>query len=162
MLKKAFHALSELNSQLENNIVEISVKSSQMVLSFDEDYIIRRPDILTIDSLDTILSISYITCFNDKIFVTFEGLDDSIMKASTCSHLQNIYAIISMLREELCSCPALEFIISEQYLKIFLDIPNVQVSNMFHLNVEFSQDGFLELGADRPYLLYINEVVEDE
>lgn len=159
MINKAFKGIKKLSEQLhDNKISEMSVKRSQILLSFEDSSLITMTDLNILDTLGT--GVTDITSFNEFLFVGFKELSESKMLSQEMdSCFKDIYSIIVVLRDNLCTCPALEFIISEEYIKIFIDLPNIQLSAVNKLNDIFKQDPFLELSADRPYLLYINEEV---
>lgn len=164
IIKNAFSAINKLNDQLNNKTIEISIKRSQFELTFEEYAIITGEDLALLsivfgDSLD----FTDITCFNDRLFVSYRGLEDSFMEDKNVSNIfKDIYKLIVVLRDKLCTCPALECILSPEYIKIFIDVPNIQLSNINDVSDVLEQDPFLEFGADRPYLLYVNEELNNE
>lgn len=164
IIKNAFTAINKLNDRLNNQTIEISIKRSQFELTFEAHAIITVEDLASLsnvfgDSLD----FTDITCFNDRLFVSYRGLEDSFMEDKNVSNIfKDIYKLIIVLRDKLCTCPALECILSPEYIKIFIDVPNIQLSNINAVSDILEQDPFLELGADRPYLLYINEELNNE
>ena len=164
IIKNAFAAINKLNDRLNNKTIEISIKRSQFELTFEEYAMITVEDLALLsnvfgDSLD----FTDITCFNDRLFVSYRGLEDSFMEDKNVSNIfKDIYKLIVVLRDKLCTCPALECILSPEYIKVFIDVPNIQLSNINAVSDILEQDPFLEFGADRPYLLYINEELNNE
>lgn len=158
MIEKAFESVENLSKKLDNNINEIYVRKTQMLFTFEDETIISYNDLTTLANMDKILGCTDITSFNNMIFVGFRNLNQELMQNEEINeNLRNLYDIIGVLYEHVCQCPALEFVVSNQYLKVFLDSPNIHVSNLYALNNIFHQDPFIELGSDRPYLLYIKE-----
>jgi hypothetical protein len=163
MLNAAFNAIKEFNSFLSNKIIEISVKRSQIVLTFEDELMITFSDLLKLNQIDDVLNITDVTCFENRIYVSYKKLSEELMlQDGRHKDFVAIYNIIVFLRENLCTCPALEYVLAEPYIKIFLDLPNVQLSDVNKVSSELKQDPFLELTADRPYLLYINEEYQED
>lgn len=164
LINTLLEMFSELDKNLENKIAEISVKSSQITIRLLDSLMISRKDFNTIDSFSNSFSISRVTTFNDTIFIHFDSLsEDSINEpVNKMDELQNFYKIVFKLREVLCSCPALEYIISRDYIKVYLDLPNVYTKDIIEMDRLFETDSVLELGSQRPYALYIREGVKIE
>ena len=77
IIKNAFTAINKLNDRLNNQTIEISIKRSQFELTFEAHAIITVEDLASLsnvfgDSLD----FTDITCFNDRLFVSYRGLED--------------------------------------------------------------------------------------
>ena len=160
MIARAFKAFKGINNLLEDDIAEISIKRSQIMFTFVDGTLVQFSDIMKLQTLDSKISVCDITCFNNNIYVAIRDLDENLMLSEIDNKLlKDIYNIIVVLRDNLCTCPALEYILAEGYIKVFVDLPNIQVSDLSRLNDILQQDAFLELGADRPYLLYVNEAV---
>ena len=158
-IKKAFAAIKHINDLLNNKVIEISIKRSQFELTFEDCAIITIEDLNSLSSVfGESIHFSDVTCFNERLFVSYRGLDDSFMDDKNVTYVfKDIYKIIMILRDELCTCPALECVLSQEYIKVFIDVPNIQLSNIVSVSDILDQDPFFEFGADRPYLLYINE-----
>jgi len=158
LISSAFKAIEELNSDFDNKIIEISVKQSQMTFTFEDETIISDVDVMRIFNLHPAIPRADITCFNNRLYVSIRDLYEKLMRSETMEeNLRALYEIIIVLRDNLCQCPALEYAISEEYIKIYLDVPNIQLSNLNKVNDILKQDPFVEFTFDRPYLLYINE-----
>ena len=158
MINQAFKSLEIIDSQLEVDIMEISVKQSQITLVFFDSIIVYMNDLLALDKMGDKLKVTDVTCFQDQLYVSMRGIkgyesfgDESMFTA--------FYDVIVTLRDLVCSCPALEYVISKEYLKVYLDVPNIQLSELYKLIDVFKQDPFVELSGDRPYLLFVNEDV---
>lgn len=157
MKKKAFELVKKVNEELAGDITEISVKAHQISMMFAGPTVLPMVDIVKLDTIWDNLFVTDVTTFNEDMFVSYRELSATDFDGADAKVL---YDIITQLREKLCSCPSLEFVISESYFKIFLDIPNVEVKNLLDVNEMFGGDGYLELNDVRPYILYINDAVE--
>ena len=159
IIKDAFTSINKINDRLTNQVIEISIKQSQFELTFEENSIITVEDLVSLSNIfGENIDFSDVTCFNDRLFVSYRNLNEYFVDDKQVDNLfKNIYQLIIILREKLCTCPALECILSPEYIKVFIDMPNVQLSNIVDASKALGQDPFLEFGADRPYLLYINE-----
>ena len=152
MIDEAFQAFDKMDSHVEGEIAEISVKQSQFVISFVDQQYIKADDI---EALSNLQNVSDITCYNNELFVAMRDVEEQWAMKS--EHVQAFYRIILTLRDHVCQCPNLEYVISHDYLKVYLDVPNIQLSALAALIQLFKQDPFVEFGADRPFLLFINE-----
>ena len=66
--------------------------------------------------------------------------------------------------EKICTCPSLEFVITGQYMKCFLDKPGLRVEDLNHYEeiLNAKGKGELELHPQRAYLFFINSsYIED-
>lgn len=158
MLKDIFKAFNGLNEGLDNNIAEISVMRSQILFGFEDPQIIYRSDIDKLDSYNKIVNFSDVGCIENNMLLSFRGLSEDLMNAlDSEDNFKILYSFILFLRETICQCPALEYVASSNYIKIFLDVPNLTLKNLNKVDEFLGQEGYLELGAPRPYLLYVSD-----
>lgn len=160
IINDVFDAINKINKRLSNKIIEISVRQSQFELTFEESTILSVEDIAVLSNMfGEPIDFSDITCFNDRLFVSYRGLEEEFLDDSKVDKgFKDIYRIIFLLKDNICTCPALEYVLSPEYLKVFIDVPNVQLSGLTLVaETLLKQDPFLETGGDRPYLLFINE-----
>lgn len=160
LIKKLFKYFDEINEGLENPILEVSVKQSQMVFCFEETNRITIPDLEILNNLCPLMSISEITTFQDMIFVHFENLSESFLKDADKKNrfaILDLYGFIFSLAKSFCTCPNLEFAISNNYIKIYIDLPNVTVKQTYEMDELLKSDGILELDTQRPYVLYVKD-----
>lgn len=158
MLKDFFNFVDKVNNSLDNKIREISVKQSKITFTFDDTVILQRKDFNVIDRLEDQIGISEITTFQDTLFISFLNLsEDMIPKKFSPDSIYGLYQFIISLREILCTCPALEFVISDNYLKVYLDLPNLYMKDVAEVDKFLNQGGILELSHQRPYVLYVKD-----
>ena len=156
MIKKAFKSFEHIDDQLDVDLMEISVKQSQMVLTFYDELIVNMSDLEKLNKIGDKLKVTDITCFQDRLYVSMRNIKD-IDSFGGSSYFIPFYQIITVLRDLICSCPALEYIISNEYIKVYIDLPNIRLSELYKIIDVFKQDPFIELSGDRPYLLFFNE-----
>ena len=168
LIEKLFSCFDYINEGLENRILEVSIKHTQMVFCFEYMSSITISDLERVNNLSPLLSISRITTFQDIIFVHFENLEKTLalQSADTIKDVElkrrhqalfELFDLISHLRDILCTCPNLECVISENYIKVFIDVPNVTVSQVYKVNELLETDGMFELDSQRPYILYVKD-----
>lgn len=158
MLSAIFRAFQDLNKRLDNNIVEISVMRSQMLFGFEDSQIIYRHDIEKLDGYNKVVNFSDIGCIENNMLLSFRGLNEDLMNSlDSDDDFKTLYSFILFLRDTICQCPALEYVASSNYIKIFLDVPNLTLKNLTKIDEFLGQEGYLELGAPRPYLLYVSD-----
>ena len=168
MYKDLFDLFKTINKSLDNKICEISVKQSRMSFSFDDMGIIKAEDYKKIDNLCRNYSISEVTAFGNMIHIHFSNLSQSLLSNNLiqvkdgCGSLDSFYSLIFELRDRLCTCPALEYVISESYLKIYIDLPNLFVKDIMEVDKLIGLDGILELNNQRPYVLYVKDWNDEE
>ena len=159
MFKKMFDKFDLINSELDNDITEISIKQSQIVFSFQYGAITMH-DLKILDEICHALSITEVAAFQDTIHVRFANLSRELFAESLpspCPILTTFYELIFHLQDVLCTCPALEYVISDSYLKVYIDLPNVHVKDIAQLDEMFQAEGVIELNNQRPYVLYVKD-----
>ena len=158
MFRNLLSNVEKINSELDNDILEISVKQSRMSMSFQDMSILSFKDFRVLDSYCNILSISEVTAFSDVLHVHFSNLSYDMLKEyqGKCP-LMELYDLIFKLQDVLCTCPALEYVVSDAYVKVYIDLPNVHVKDVAKLDEIFSSEGVLEINNQRPYVLYVKD-----
>ena len=155
MIKRVLEAFDEIANQIESDIADISVKQSQIMFGFGNS--IPFKDLNTINNLKNSISITDIVSFQDLLFVRLENLSESLIDEKSNNPMNVLYSFIFSLAETLCSCPVLEYSVSGNYLKIYLDLPNVTSKSLRELDLLLNSEGVLELGGQRPYILYVRD-----
>ena len=162
-LDDLFNRTKEIDEMLGNQLLEISVKQHSITISITESmihFLHAEKLIIMVAGMKGASKKSFISTHNDIIYFTFEDLStDKMMEKDP---LRLFMETIEDFAEKICTCPALEFIISNQYLKCFLDKPGLTIENLSEYEevLEAKGKGELELHPQRPYLLFINENFE--
>lgn len=158
MIKTMFEVFDKINSNLENNIAEISFKQSQMSITFEDQTIVSWDDLMELQDIENQYAITSISTFNECLHVVFSNLDETLINLKTTVEPYSfLYSFIFNLKETLCSCPALEYVISSNYIKIYLDLPNIYARDVINVDKELNSESILELSSQRPYLLYVKD-----
>ena len=150
MISKIFEVFEKANSLLSSDIIEISVKVSQIAIMFDSTTALPMSDIIKLDDMWDNVFVTDITTFDDSLFVSYRDLNEDTFEPT-------LFKLITKLREVLCTCPAMECVISESYVKIYLNLPNIKVHDVYEVDKFLKSEGYLEINNTRPYILYINE-----
>lgn len=156
-IEDLFKKFIDINKLCNDNLLEISVKQHQVTLMFEET-LIHFADFLKLPFTEQ----SYITTYNDNLFITIENLSLENMEESNPLYI--FISVISQLYETICTCPSLEFVITGQYMKCFLDKPGLRVEDLNHYEeiLNAKGKGELELHPQRAYLFFINSsYIED-
>lgn len=149
MKKKIFQSFDSVNQQMEETLLEVSVKHSRIQFCFDGK--ISLSDCLKLHEFYDMFGVQDIMAFDNMLYVEIKQNEDFESKK-----VNDFYKLILELREVLCSCPMLEFVVSDTYIKIFLDVPHVTVENLVKVDELLSDTGIVEVTAlPRPYLLYV-------
>ena len=157
MISKLFKTFNEVNKECDYKLLEISVKKTQIKFIFKESLIFFPSIVSFLETVPYDPEESFITFYDERINITFGGIyENKLQKDNIFYPFMNV---ITQFAEEICACPSLEFVISELYLKCFLDKPGIGVDDLKKyeeiLNAEGK--GGLELHPQRPYLLFVNE-----
>ena len=150
-------------------LVEISLKRSQITLIFDKEIIPLNKTRFLLDHLvniDVESGFPYFTSLNDIPMIVIPDLKYNVDNLKVKFNEKNIFAaiviLIDTIAQKICSCPSLEIVFSSNYIKCYLDKPGLTVDDLkAYENLFGDQQGTLELHAQRPYLLFVNEGVDD-
>lgn len=154
-LNELFKQVGLINKMLDGQLLEISVRQHQVTLSI-KDSLVYFPQIKKmLDFSDD--SKSFVSFSDDIFYFVFVNLSSEDMTDKDIFY--PFLKTIEDFAEKICTCPSLEFIISPQYLKCFLDKPGLKVGNLreYEEVLGAEGEGELELHPQRPYLLFINE-----
>ena len=154
-LKDLFKQTKVISELLNGELLEISVRQHQVTISVKEP-MLSLPYVKEILNSAKNSSDSFVSTKNDVLYFTIGGLSKKIGKKNV---FYPFIDIITSFADNICACPSLEFIISNQYMKCFLDKPGLKVSDLMDYEdiLEAEGKGELELHPQRPYLLFINE-----
>ena len=155
-INELFKKVKEIDEMLGNQLLEISVKQHQITISTKEPNVYFNYVQKLIDaSLDK--DSSFISFLNDVLYFVFSDLSVEEMKEDNLFYL--FMLTISDFSEKVCKCPSLEFVISPQYIKCFLDKPGLTIDALSDYEdvLEAKGKAELELHPQRAYLLFINE-----
>lgn len=139
-----------------DTIVEISIKQHHITIQLKSPNMLYFSDVLSL-SHDTLVTpqSSYVTNDNDIIYLMIEDIPDDI--ETITSDFKIFVQVIRFLAENICQCPSLEYVISGQYIKFFLDKPGFKLEDLKKVEDLFGMECTLELAGPRPYILFINE-----
>ena len=168
VLEDIFNVIPVMNQFLKSEINEIIVQYDKMIIYFNEIDFVPAEDIGTIigskDCFNYIGNPNVVLDENGIITIEIDELfdlsTDEIELLGVYPRI--LYQIITTLRQAICLCPNLEFIISSYYMKIFIDVPNIKLSTLFQIQDIFGEDPFVETYAVqnkesfRPHLLFFN------
>lgn len=155
-INKVFELFDETNKILDGQVLEISVKMHQ----------------ITISMKDTMIDMNYIFSLLFKLFekkfpfgvnvsVNKDILYLTIPIESDMKNMTDFFSdfinIINEMEKEICSCPSLEYVVADSYVKCFLDKPGTKINDLkTYEKILGAEDiGELELHPQRPYLLFI-------
>ena len=149
-IEKLFSDFKKINDICSNDLVEISVKQHQITLMFDTS-------LLYFSGIEKLpyLSNGFITTFGDNLFITIE-VTESTKEIYKEEYYKNFFDVIRIFAEKICQCPSLEYVVSNQYIKCFLDKTNLTVNDLKTYEDVLGAEGQLELHPQRAYLLFIN------
>ncbi len=142
----------------ESNLIEISVKQHQITLCLENKHILYFSDVLSlchdvmVNPQDT-----YVTHHDKNFYIIIPNIDDNMKNSSK---FDDFMKVIEYMAEHICQCPALEYVIYSNYIKCFLDKPGIKVADIVKLEELFNSECTLELGANRPYALFVNTTID--
>ena len=154
-----FTTFDKLNEPYRSNkISEISVHQNQIDFLFESGKILYMDSLYKLEDVTNPVKISDITMFNNQLIVScrdLEPIDKKKKKESSTHPLWLFRQIIEELSKTVCACPALEFVVSDNYIKCYIDKPNIVLSDLIKINKIFDADGILELNGQRAYVLFV-------
>ena len=151
---KLFNIFNVLRGDLEeNSILEISVKQDQISLLLKEPMLNFKDFSVINDYIEK--GDVYTILTQEQLYVM---IDDPVFSEKTSSPFAYLMQIIQKMAEEICTCPVLEYSVTDTYIKCFLDKPGLKIDDLHKYEeiLEVVGDAELELHAQRPYLLFIN------
>lgn len=151
---KLFNIFNVLRGDLEeNSILEISVKQDQISLLLKEPMLNFKDFSIINDYIEK--GDVYTILTQEQLYVM---IDDPVFSEKTSSPFAYLMQIIQKMAEEICTCPVLEYSVTDTYIKCFLDKPGLKIDDLHKYEeiLEVVGDAELELHAQRPYLLFIN------
>lgn len=158
MIKEMFKCFETINRKLDNNIAEISLKQTQMSITFEDQTVVSAKDLRQLDdTIEPQFSITNVMTFNECLYVIFSDLQEKLINKVTVEPYSFLYSFIFDLKDLLCACPALEYVISSNYIKVYLDLPNLHIKDLVEVDKKLQSEGILELSMQRPYLLYVKD-----
>ena len=152
--KNLFDDFAKLNTVLKGKLVEISVRQHQIALVVDKT--------LSVGQIRRFLPVipstkdAFITFHENYLYFIIEELNYKDISTKSCIH--NFMQVINAMSEEICQCPALEYVVSSQYIKCYLDKTGLTISDLskYEKILESENPAELEMHPQRPYLLFIN------
>ena len=159
MMKKLFKTFNELNERItDNEIDEISIKQPQIQFTFLNGKILSIKDILAIESHVNYTIATDVTTYDDSIILTFRDLENSQENIDKPDNkFKPFLQLINALAEKVCTCPSLEVTITKNYIKFYIDKPNIQLDALQEVDKIIGAKSQLELTGPRPYLLYVKD-----
>ena len=152
--KDIFTVFSRIRNilDLDGELSEIAVNQNQII--FECSNII---EFHKFNALRVLMGIdpNDITTFENKLFVAYRGILDN--NEEITSEPKLLMNTIQEVSNYVCKCPILEMRISNEYIKVYLDKPNIKISDIIKLDEIFSSEGVLQTGEQRAYVLYVND-----
>lgn len=140
-----------------NGLIEVSVKKSRINFEFEDGNLLHSNAIIGLleDPLIT-EDYLYMTSLNDDIRITCD-VDETVAHnmVPTQSIFSPYFELLEELGEHICQCPALEFVVSENFLKIFIDKPSISLNDLEKIKEIFDEDFTIEVHKQRPYCLFV-------
>ena len=160
-LRKVFEDFKTVNNKLSVNIKELSIKQSRINFEFKDASVLYSNVLLELleDSLVE-SDILYITAFDGVVKITVDTTAISLDQIPEDSLFKDFFDLIDELGEHICKCPSLEYVVSDKYLKVFIDKSSMDLKSLNDLEKVFDSGFTLEFNKQRPYILF-EPVFED-
>lgn len=159
MINNLFETFGLLNTTMDNQILEMSVKQHQITFIMKES-ILYFPYVNKLTKHITNYNESYVTTHNDVLYFIIGDLSTKNLDEGDL--LYPFVSLIEKFADKICQCPSLEYVVSNQYIKCFLDKPGLKLTDLeeYELILGAANKSELEMHPQRPYLLFINENYE--
>lgn len=154
-LRKVFEDFNAVNNKLSVNIKELSIRQSRINFEFKDGFVLYSNVVLELLE-DPLVEpdILYITAFDGAIKLTIDINTISLDQIPEDSLFKDFFDLINELGEHICKCPSLEYVVSDKYLKVFIDKPSMDLKSLNNLKKVFDSEFTLELNKQRPYILF--------
>lgn len=154
-IRKVFEDFKAVNDKLSVDIFELSIKKSRINFEFKEASVLYSSVLLELleDSLVE-PDILYMTAFDGVVKLTIDTTAISLDQIPEDSLFKDFFDLIDELGEHICKCPSLEYVVSDKYLKIFVDKPSMDLKSLNDLEKVFDSDFTFDLNKQRPYILF--------
>ena len=139
-----------------SHVKEISVKQHQIVLRLDSKVFCLADALSITHDIMVDPSSTYVTEFEGEFRLIIDDIPDDI--AHLNSDFKPLVEVIRYMSEHICTCPMLEYVLSDMYIKCYLDKPGLKLEDIKKLEELFKSQCTLELTGQRPYALFVLEV----
>lgn len=155
-IERVFEDFKTVNNKLSVDIVELSIKQSRINFEFKDASVLYSYVLLELleDSLVE-PDILYMTAFDGVVKLTIDTTAISLDQIPEDSLFKDFFDLIDELGEHVCKCPSLEYVVSNKYVKVFIDKPSMDLKALNDLEKVFDSDFTFELNKQRPYILFI-------
>lgn len=155
-IEKVFEDFKTVNNKLSVDIIELSIKQSRINFEFKDASVLYSYVLLELleDSLVE-PDILYMTAFDGVVKLTIDTTAISLDQIPEDSLFKDFFDLIGELGEHVCKCPSLEYVVSDKYVKVFIDKPSMDLKALNDLEKVFNSDFTFELNKQRPYILFI-------
>lgn len=151
--KNLFKVFSSIADYFTYDLIEIAIKPRQTVLIFNGAYLMDK-DLKQL--LDITKGANQGFLYSEENIMHYAldyNEDETIPKIS-----QPFINVLKEISEKVCACPILEFVVSDKYIKMYLDKRDLTVDDLtkYEEIFGFPNEGTLMLHTQRPYLLFVN------
>lgn len=157
-MNELFKSFNEIAAIFDDSLTEISVARHRISLEFMEKMIPLYSINKFYDKAPDVKDKSFLAVNEDILFLVCE-LEESVLENKEKQGLfQTFIKVTDEIFEKVCKCPVFEFVISDKYIKIYLDKQGLTTEDLeaYEEIFELKGEGTLELHAQRPYLLFVN------
>lgn len=134
---------------LDNELSEVVVNRNQVIFECSNMIEFHKFDalhiLMGIDPTD-------ITTFEGSLYIAYRGISK---EEGVTDEVNVLLDTIEEISNHVCQCPILEMRISRDFIKVYLDKPNIKIKDVAVLDEIFSSEGVLQTGEQRAYVLYV-------
>lgn len=160
-IREVFEDFKAVNNKLSVDIIELSIKKSRINFEFKDASILYSKVILELlDDPLVAQDILYMTAFDGVVKITIDTNAIPLDQIPEDSLFKDFFDLIDELGEHVCKCPSLEYVVSDKYVKVFVDKPSMDLKSLNDLKKVFDSEFTFELNKQRPYILF-SAPVED-
>ncbi len=155
-IEKVFEDFKAVNNKLSANLIELSIKQSRINFEFKDASVLYS--FVLLELLDDSLvepDILYMTAFDGVVKLTIDTTAIPLTEIPEDSLFKDFFDLIDELGKHVCKCPSLEYVVSDKYVKVFIDKPSMDLKALNDLEKVFDSEFTFELNKQRPYILFI-------
>lgn len=153
MKTNLYDVFKKIDDKFTYDLIEISVKPRNTTLIFKGAYLMDV-DLKELISMTEKANQGFVYVEDETIHYAINYNEDESIPEVSLPFIK----ILEEISERVCACPILEFIISDKYIKMFLDKRDLTVTDLLEYEDIFGEhsNGTLMLHTQRPYLLFVN------
>ena len=162
-MNELFKSFNEIAVIFGDSLAEISIARHRISLEFQEKMLLLQNINSFYEKMPEVKENSFFAVNEDILYLVCE-LNEAVLQDKEKQGLfKSFIEATDEVFERVCKCPVFEFVVSDKYIKIYLDKQGLTNEDLeaYEDIFKLKGEGTLELHAQRPYLLFVNIEFEE-